>query len=191
MTLAFLKGLDLSRMSRRERLLAVGGGLIVSLLVMDRLVLGPWWRHMHHVREDIQRLERSITKYQELMVRQPHLAAEAEGYRQYLPDETAAEPDLASILRDIEALGNQSGLVLGEVKPVPGEDNGAYQTYAVEVQYRGSMEQWVQFLYLIESSKALLDIERATVAVKEEQDIKTLEGSVRLTGRIIHRTPSA
>ena len=191
MTLAFLKGFDPSRMSRHERLLAVGGGLIVSLLVMDRLVLGPWWRHMHHVREDIQRLERSITKYQELMVRQPHLAAEAEGYRHYLPGETAAEPDLASILRDIEALGNQSGLVLGEVKPVPGEDNGAYQTYAVEVQYRGSMEQWVQFLYLIESSKALLDIERATVSVKEEQDIKTLEGSVRLTGRIIHRTPSA
>ncbi len=191
MTLAFLKGFDLSRMSRRERLLTVGGGLIVSILVMDRLVLGPWWRHMHHVREEIQRLERSITKYQELMVRQPHLVAEAEGYRQYLPDETGAEPDLASILREIETLGTQSGLVLGEVKPVPGEDNGAYQTYAIEVQYRGSMEQWVQFLYLVESSKALLDIERATVAVKEEQDIKVLEGSVRLTGRIIHRVPLA
>lgn len=190
MKLPALNELNLSNMSKRERLLVAAGGLVVVLLLMDWFVLGPWWRHMRHVQHEIQRLETSIAKYQQLMSRQPHLAAEAERYRPYLSDPSAQPADMAVVLGDIEAMGDESGLAVGGVKPIEGEEQGLYQRYAVDVQYRGSMEQWLHFLYLLDNSKALLDLERATVAVKNEDGVIILEGSVRVSGRILRHASS-
>jgi len=53
------------------------------------------------------------------------------------------------------------------------------------VQYRGSLEQAVHFLYLLQSSRLLFSIERAALD-KSNEDPATLRGSVRLTSKVIH-----
>ena len=175
---------DFSTFSRRERLLSFGSLLILSLVLLDRVVLGPWGHHTHHVRQEIERLEVAIRRQQELLNREPKIRAEAEAYREHLRVNDEPIPDMAGVLREIEGLGAQSGVTLGEVKPLEGAAKDTYQEYAIDVQYRGSLEQWIHFVYLLQSSKSLFAIQRATIARKGE-DPSQVEGTLRLSSKII------
>ena len=179
-----------SSLSRRERLLAFGGALVMCVVVLDRLVLGPWWRHTHHVRQEIARLEKTIRRERQLLERKPQILAEAEAYREHLQaDGAAGASDMASLLREIETLGTQSGISLGEVKPAEGAANDVYQEYAVDVQYQGSLDQWLRFVYLLQTSKTLFILERAAVSLTEEGS-DLLQGSLRVTGKSLHHQPT-
>ena len=175
---------DVSKLSRKERLYAVGCGLAVALLVLDRFVLTPWWQHTRHVREEIRRIERSMNTFQQMLDRHPQIAAEVDAYRAYLSEQGTEASDMAAVLREIEQLGQESGLTLAGVKPQPGLITERYQDYAVEVQYRGTMEQWLHFVYLLQTSKLLFEIERSTVTLKGEEEEEVLEGALRVTGRV-------
>lgn len=192
---------SLPALSRRERLLAIGSALVIVVVGMDRLVLGPWLRHIQTTRLDIQRLERLIRSDRELLRRKPQILGQAEAYREYLqPDLPAgqaggqpAELDMASLLREVETLGSRSGVALGAVKPLQVKAEEAAETaqgapeslppLAIEVDCKGSLDEWVHFVYLLETSRSLFDIERATVA-RIEEGSSQVEGSLRLTTNV-------
>jgi hypothetical protein len=179
-----------TNLSRRERLLAIGSALVIAVVGMDRLVLGPWLRHMQQTRGEIHRLEAMIRTDRELLRRKPQILGQAEVYREYLQTEGKTDMDMASMLREIETLGSRSGIALGAVKPLQneaaaeGEESApvaqALPSLAIEVDYKGSMDEWVHFLYLLETSRSLFDIERATVSRMEEGSSQ-VEGSLRVT----------
>ena len=171
---------DPSSMSRRERLMAMGSALVVVAVILDRAVMGPWWQHTRRVREDIHRLELSITTHDRLLSRKDQIDAKGKLYEDYIGTERPGVLDMASLIREIESVGKDSGITLGEVKPLEGAELG--QAFIVEVQYQGSMEQWMQFLYLLQTSKSLLTIERAS-AQKQENSPDQLEGAVRISSQ--------
>ena len=172
---------DFSTMSRRERLLTFGSLMIVSMVLLDRVVLGPWGRHTQHVRQEIARFETAIRRQNELLSREPTIRAEAEAYHDHLRPETDPPLTMAGVLREIEGLGTQSGVALGEVKPL---EAGATQELVIDVQCRGSLEQWIRFVYLVQSSTTLFDIQRATLA-RTKDDPSLVEGALRLSSKSI------
>ena len=159
--------------------MAACGVLVLLVMAMDRVVIGPWWSHTQHVRKEIAKLEAVIRTQQQLISRRPVIMAEAAGYGEAFRDPASAPPDMAGLLRDLESMGTQSGLQLGEVKPVAssGEGEGGV---ALDVQYTGPFQAWVHFVYLVQTSPALLEIDRAVVAM-DDLETSTLKGSVRLT----------
>lgn len=174
---------DPATMSSRERLLGAACLVVVSVVLLDRLVLGPWWEHTSHVRHDVARLEESIRRYEDMLSRKPQIMQEVERYRQYLRPDTAPEPTMAALIREVEALGKQSGVSLGDVKPLPGAVNDLYKELALEVQSTGTLEQWMEFVYLLQTSPTLFQLERATVGIRE-QGSDAVVGSLRLTSRV-------
>lgn len=180
---------DLSRLSSRERLLFAGVVLTMLVLLLDRVVLGPWWRHIQTVRRDITRLEGGIRSYQQVLIRKPQVMAQVEAYSAHLRHFGGEPFDIAVLLREIEKLGKDSGITLGEVKPLTGEADQAQETMTVEVHYSGSLNQWIQFVYLLQTSKSLLKVEQAAIASKEENP-DLLEGSLRITCKGIQASVS-
>lgn len=190
---------NLPALSRRERLLAIGSALVLAVVGMDRLVLGPWLHHMQATRGDIQRLEQLIRSDRELLRRKPQILGQAEAYREYLqPAGQPAELDMASVLREIETLGSRSGVALGAVKPLrdaegetaegTGEASESLPSLAIEVDYKGTLDEWVHFVYLLETSRSLFDIERSTVA-RIEEGSSQVEGSLRVTTKVSPNAP--
>ena len=173
-----------SSWSRRERLIAAGSVFVLTLLVIDRLVLGPWLKHSVTIRQDIRKLEESIRTQRQLLSRWPVIQAEAAAYAEFLDPKSVGAVDMASLLREIESLGAESGVSLGEVKPLASSSNSLYDQLAIEVHCRGSMEQWVHFMYLLQTSKSLLEIERASVE-KSNDDPSVVDGTTRLTSKLI------
>lgn len=191
---------NVSALSRRERLMAIAGALVIAIVGMDRLVLGPWLRQMQATREDIRRLEHVIRSDRELLRRTPQILGQAEAYREYLqPAGQPAELDMASLLREVETLGSRSGVALGAVKPLQGAGEAQEAAegeapeappLAIEVDYKGSLDEWVHFLYLLETSQALFDIERATVA-RIDEGSSQVEGSLRVTTQAPRKSEGA
>ena len=174
---------SLSSLSRRERLLAMAGMLILSVMALDRGVLGPWLRHTRTIHQEIQRLEAMIRNDRELSRRKPKILGQTQAYQEYLSLTPSPEPDMASLLREIETLGSRSGVSLGQVKPLEGTTEGLPKSFAIEVEYKGSLQEWVHFVYLLQSSRSLFEVERATVARMQEGSSQ-VQGSLRLTGQI-------
>lgn len=173
----------LSSLSRRERLLAMAGLLVMAVMALDRGVLGPWLRHTRTIHQEIQRLEAMIRSDRELIRRKPQILGQTEAYQEYLRLDQSAEPDMASLLREIETLGSRSGVSLGQVKPLEGTTEASSRSFAIEVEYKGSLQEWVHFVYLLQTSRSLFDLERATVA-RMEAGASQVQGSLRLTSRV-------
>ncbi|MBI4323248.1 MAG: hypothetical protein HY596_03120 [Candidatus Omnitrophica bacterium] len=176
---------SLSSLSRRERLLAMAGILVMSVMALDRGVLGPWLRHTRTIHQEVQRLEEMIRNDRELIRRKPRILGQAQAYQEYLRLDQSSEPDMASLLREIETLGSRSGVSLGQVKPLGETTEEASPTFAIEVEYKGSLQEWVHFVYLLQASRSLFEVERATVARMEEGSSQ-VQGSLRLTSRVNH-----
>jgi len=109
----------LSSLNRRERLLAVGSIVMLLLWTTDSLVLGPWWRDVRRIRREISQLERAIAPQQQLLFRRHQVLAEVNAYRDYVRATGAGDVEMAELLREVELLGTNSGIVLREVKPLP------------------------------------------------------------------------
>ena len=172
-----------SALSTRERLLAAGVVFVVSVLLLDRVVLGPWWRHVHEVKQEIRRLQKSIRTYEQLLDRKPQLLAEVEAYSVYLRQLESGQADVASLLREIETIGKESGISLGEVKPVT-TGGESLQEYLFEIHFNGSLKQWIHFVYLLQTSKTLFQIDRAAISAQEGNP-GTLDGSLRLVRKVM------
>jgi hypothetical protein len=175
----------LSSLSRRERGLAALAVFAVSGAVLYGVVLGPWWTHTAKVRQEIVRLEEELKQQRRLLSRQTQLGAEAEAAGEAYRVLESGAMDMATILRELEKLGAESGINLGEVKPI--EKEGAGST--LDVQSHGSLKAWIHFLYLIQTSSSLFEIERATMALTDEET-GLLEGSLRLTSKMVRAIPA-
>lgn len=180
---------DLASLSRRERLLAAGTAVAIAFVMLDRAVLGPWWQHGKRVRQEVRSLEEALRARRQLLDRKPQIVGELEAYRDYLRPDPSRGSDMASLLREIETLGAKSGILLGEVKPSAGAGTEDYQEYGLDVQYQGSLQQWIHFIYLLEASRWLFDIERATIT-RQTEGVDLVEGSIRLTSRVLRPQPS-
>ena len=174
----------LSSLSARERLLAAGVIFVISTVLLDRVVLGPWWKHVQEVREEIRKLEATIRTYQRLVDRKPQILAEVEVYSGYLAQAGSSSLDTAALLREIETLGRESGISLGEVKPLAPTEDDLYRQQSFEVHYTGTLEQWVRLLHMLQMSKLLFQVNRASLAAAD-RDAERLDGSLRLTQRVL------
>ncbi|MBI4340943.1 MAG: hypothetical protein HY598_01530 [Candidatus Omnitrophica bacterium] len=172
--------LALPKLAARERMFAAIGVLMVALVVLDRLLVAPWWRHTQQVAQDIRELRHELATHERLLSRQTDVGAKIDAYRDYLRIARSPEVEMGELIRELELLAAQSGVTLGTVSPLPTTQNAPYQEHAVDVQYQGTLEQAVRFLYLIESSKKLFEVQRATMSL-EKRGQERLQGSLRLT----------
>ena len=92
----------------RERLPAVGAGVVFVIVVMDRLVLSPWIRHAKAVRQEIHKMERALQSYQRLLGRKEPVIQELGRYQRYLKPPLADELQMAALLKDVQEMAAQS-----------------------------------------------------------------------------------
>jgi hypothetical protein len=177
----------LSQLSGRDRMAAIGIAMVLAVVALDRLVFGPWWRHMQHVEREISRLEGAIAAERQLLSRKDGVVSSLVAYENHLKLAGPKEDEIANLLREIESLGSESGVSLGEVKPLLTEDQGPYQVRVFEVQCEGTLSEIVRFLYLTQISESLYEIEQGAIELKEPGSIR-LKGIFRLTSQAVATT---
>ena len=171
---------DVSKWPPRQRLLAALSLAFIGFVVLDRLVFASAGRHSKQMQEEIVRRETSLRAAKRLLSRKPQIIEAAELYHEQLRYAQGGPKDMASLLTEIEGLGAESGVLLGEVKPLAESVNELYRELGMDVEFTGSLPQAVHFIYLVQTSKMMFALERASLAVKE-QGSDQLQGTLRLT----------
>ena len=184
-----LKLPSLPKLKPRERLLAMGSGVVVLMVVLDRLVLNPWLRHAQTVRREVAQMEQSLSHYSRLLARKEHVLAQHERYQRYLRSPLPDELQMAGLLKEVEALAEKTQVQLGEVKPLPPEGEGASRRFSLDVSFECTLEQWVDFLIELESSPSLFQIVRSTLATQQDVPDR-LKGSLRVVSAALRPKPS-
>ena len=179
----------LLQLKPRERLLALGSGVVLSMLLLDRLVLNPWLRHAQTVRAETRRLEGTLQTHYRLMEREEPVLADLARHQRYLQPAVADDLEMAAMLKELDELARQSHILVGEIKPLTTETVESAKRYALEVRFQCTMEQWLQFVHAIERSPSLYEIVRAGLGRQEEAQDQ-LEGYLRLeSAAILAQTP--
>lgn len=166
-------------LSRAERLLAVGCAAVIILLVVDRAILAPWQRHTARVRREVYALEQMLAGERRLLAMKDQVTVEAERFRDFLRPAMEKELQMAALFKEVERLAKLSGVTLNGVKPLADRQDDLSQTYTLAVNCDSSLAQLVRFIYLIETSPSLFQIEEVSLDVKEDQS--GLEGLLRLS----------
>ena len=97
---------------------------------------------------------------------------------------------MAVLLRELEVVSRESGISLGEVKPLSGTSAAGSEARSLEIHCEGTLQQWIPFIYLLETSNSLFDIEQVTLSPTTPGH-ELLEGSLRLTPLVLTRPPPA
>lgn len=169
----------LLQLQARERLLVAGSGFVLLVVVLDRLVLAPWLSHAQTVRAGIDRMEHALQTGARLLERKDQVLAERERYGRYVRPVVADDLQVAALIKEIEELARQSHVHVGEINPSAVETTGVGKHYVLDVQLECTLEQWVEFVYQIESSTSLYEVARASLERKEGAPTQ-LQGTLRL-----------
>lgn len=172
-----LKFLKLPKLSRRESISALVCILVLLVLFLDRVMLRSLWSRSRSIREEIQTLEQAVANHRKLLSRKGIISVDLEIYGDYLQPAASEEVEMAKLLKEIEGFTKESKVSVSRIRPLPGEEGDLYQEFVIEVECRSSLEQWLRFVYLIESSRSLFDIQKARLAREE--------GEERLKGYLI------
>ena len=171
----------------RERLMAAGSGLILLAMIFDRLVFSAYLKHAQGIRSDSQRLEQTLKHYDRLLQRKPQVDAQLTAYQRYLRAPIADELQMALLLKEVEGLAGETGVTLGEVKPLAPQTQASSTLYTLDIQIQCTLEGWVDFVTRVETSPSLYQIQRATLAASEDLPDR-LVASLRVVSKAV-RSP--
>lgn len=170
----------LSQMKPRERLLLVGCGMLWLMVVLDQAVIRPWVRHSRELHREIEQKEHELQQAVRLLERADRVTAELQPYHAYLRPPAAADSQMAALLKEVEDLAKESRVRIAEIKPLGAETREGLIYYTLDVRFASRLDEWVDFMYLIETSPSLFDIARAELSVPPEEGQDQLNGYLRL-----------
>ena len=183
------RGKKISQFSSRERILAIVGVGIFLVMTLDRIVLGPLLRQTHKTRQEIQSLERILRNHYQILQRKDSVLADLKRHEGYLTPGGSPETEVARFLKEVEAVAQKSQVSLADIKSLPPVGNALYDQYVLGLNCEATLKQWLEFVYLLEHSSSLFEVESGTLTLKEK-DVDLLKGKLRIR-RIVMRPPAA
>jgi Tfp pilus assembly protein PilO len=78
----------------------------------------------------------------------------------------ADEEEVASLLNEVEGQARKAGLSLLNIKPKPATTTEAGKQYPVEVEVETQMKDLVNFIYGLQSSKYILQVQKLRMVPK-------------------------
>lgn len=152
-----------SRLSKRERLIAIAAFGVVLVLVTDQLVIRQILSSLNSLNQQTRDLENNIRKNVRLLSQKERMMAEIEKYKVYSVETKSAEEETVALLKHIEELAHQSSVNLLYAKPANSKTDEAVKKFVVTLECEGQMDQMIKFFYEIENSTLLLKIDKFTL----------------------------
>jgi Tfp pilus assembly protein PilO len=161
----FLKNL-LSRFSEREKFILYATVAVVSLVLVDRLIVGPVIDRIGYLNKQIDREKVLIKNTMLITSQKDKILKEIQKYNAFSVKSTTPEEEITSLLKEIENLANKSSVYLVNIKPKGAAENDFYKEYVVDLNCEAQMEQLIGFMHAIESSNKILKINEYNIAPK-------------------------
>lgn len=175
---AFVSGL-----SEKEKKLLYASFAILLFMLLDRMIIGP-------VTERSSMLKREIASQMELTKQnirileyKDRIIARVQQYEDFFtPEELSRDERIGLFLSEVEAIAREAEVTLSNVDPVEVPPEQDMPVYSLLLEFSGKMENAVQFLHGIDSSKKPLRVDSFELSVTnaEEQSVRCTASVQRL-----------
>lgn len=158
----FINGL-----SKKERNLFYVSVVVVSLAVLMRLVISPAADKMSSLNREAEETKMTIAKDLRFLSYKARINLLASKYASYFTEADSPEEEKNSLIKLIEGFAASASVSLinraASFKSEAGESK-----YVINLTCKGDMPAIVSFLYQIESSNKLFDVEKFIISPESE-----------------------
>lgn len=159
----------ISKFSKRERIVFSVTVFLIFSLIVNRLILSPALSRIETLDKETNEQEKNIQKSLLLLSRKDEIIAEYDKYTLYFEKSESISEEPISFLKSIETLAKNSSVELLDIKLAPLQEGDLIKEYFISLNCEAPMEKVLDFIYNVESSEQLLNVERILITPKEEQ----------------------
>lgn len=158
-----------AKRTKREKTVLAATLIVILAVATDRFVVTPVLTNLAKVRRQIADEETAVRNSLYMLLRKKEIAAESREANRYVTPPAAPDEEMTGLLREIEAMAEQSSLSLMYVKPGASRDGeGGTKKYLANLECEAEMQQIVTFFYGISSSPKLIKIEKYEIQPKSK-----------------------
>ena len=141
----------------------------ISLALLDRVMLGPVLSKMKSLDQQVSDKETAIKNKLRIVSQKDKIMKEIQKYETYSMEGKSQEEEVTALLKEIEIFASKSSVYLIDVKPRGVKDGEYYKEYMIDLNCEAQMEQIIAFMYLIESSPKIFNINDYVITPKSKE----------------------
>ncbi|MFC1646234.1 type 4a pilus biogenesis protein PilO [Candidatus Omnitrophota bacterium] len=169
-----------SSISKRERTIFSITILVISLSIIYSFILEPLYKEYTELNQEINTRHVQLAKNIRLLREKDIVRQEFKKYSHRLKVERSDEEEMATVLTEIEKIGNSTGIYLSDVKPQKIKDMDFYKVMIVEIRFQGAMQTLSKFIYELQNSALLLKASRLQINSKGAGQ-QLIEGVIQIS----------
>lgn len=185
----------MTRLSRREKMLLIWGGLAVALYLLLSLLLLPFWDSLDDTRANADFQARRVRNYQRMLQQKDrvqferdHLRRRTELLEQGLldtPGDALAGAEIQGLVRDI---ASAQGLTVRNSDLLPVEEiSPRYSKVSTRISLSGGIHQWADFVDAMGRGPKILFVEDLQISPVRANDPKNKDIRVTLSVSALKR----
>lgn len=146
-------------LSKQERLLFFIALGMISLLLFDRLVIGPILSEMKVLERELAVRDLSISKNLRVLSFRDSIIERYSKVSSYFdPGDRTQQEIIADLLKKIENLARQQNISIANIKTGEMEDRIVLQEYRTNIECEGKLNDVFEFMHLLEQSDSLFQV---------------------------------
>ncbi len=171
------------KITKKERLIAYVAVFMVVAAIGDRLFYQPIRDKFSGMSKKIFVEEKKVGVNLRNLAQKDAILEEYKKLSKYVSPIGTDEEEISRFLSIIEETARNSNIYMSGMKPQPTAKVDFYKRYVVELEVEAPTERLIDFLYRLESSNQLINIEEIQLSTKNEST-KTLKARM-LVARIL------
>jgi len=157
-------------LSKREKLIFYLSAALISIMLLERAVFRPLIKKLGTLNQEIQVKEAKLIKSYRTQGHREQIQQDYENYGSFIKLKGSDEEISAVLLKEIEKIARESGISLSNIKPrSAGKSNPQYKEFMTELQVEAKMNEIITFMYSVNNSGFLLNIDKLVLSLKEEK----------------------
>ena len=157
------------KLNTKEKSLAIGVGLVLIVFGLKVFVFGPILEKINLYDQEIDQSKMAIRKYMAFEHNRTEILKAQKQIEGYSSLRGSDEDKAAMVMSKVEAEARKAKLQISDMSPSSsGKIKGGASVYRIQVRGEGPMKNVLDFMSGVETANTLLQIEKITLAIKDE-----------------------
>ncbi|MBI4313977.1 MAG: hypothetical protein HY594_04090 [Candidatus Omnitrophica bacterium] len=156
------------RLKPREKYFAIATGAVAAACFFYRLAFVPALEKVEDLERDLLIQSKQLVAYQRAIAQREQIQKAYSRYQHLIQPLQSDAEETSRLLGEIAALARESSLTVVNLRPRPVETSGLVRWYQVELETEAFPEGITRFIYQIERSQKMLQVERLEIKRDEK-----------------------
>ena len=172
------------KIENRQKFLLIGAIVVVSLLVADKIIIGPLLAGWKERTVRIAELKRSIEQGRQILQREDTIRHRWDNMRtNTLPDDVSLAEN--QVLRAFDNWSRDSRISISGIKPQWKRTADDYMTLECRADASGTIEALTRFLYTLEKDHLALKVEAVEISSRDNDGLQ-LTLALQVSGLLLN-----